>query len=177
MAFQPQTYNEALLTHKPLKRSGLTRKASLSGKRSQKAASRKGKPKRKRLSVGKLKKRAWVEFSIFIRTRDADDQGMVQCCTCSSVKHWKEMQSGHFIPGRLNNNLFDERGVHAQCSLCNVVRGGNGPKYYQFMEQAYGREVIDELLRQNDQTHKWLPGELESIGQKYKALNESREQG
>jgi hypothetical protein len=173
MSLQPATYEEAKLGFKPLKRSRMPRKASLRVKTSPARRGAAKKPKRKRLSVGKLKKRAWTEFSIYIRTFDADAEGMVKCCTCDSVKHWKEMQAGHFIPGRLNSNLFDERGTNVQCSLCNVVKGGNGPKYYQFMRDLYGEEVIDELMRQNDQTHKWLPGQLQSIWEKYKELNEA----
>lgn len=176
-AFQPANYEEALQRVKDRQQKPRTPLRPRSGiKASHRATLRKRAPVKKRvkrLSVGKLKKRAWIEFSVYIRTRDADEEGMVQCCTCDSVKHWKQMQAGHFISGRLNSNLFDERGCHAQCSKCNVIRGGNGPKYYQFMRDAYGEDVINELLRQNDQTHKWIPGELESIWQKYKALNEA----
>lgn len=173
MSLQPATFEQAILTHKPLKRSRMTRTAPLRSKTSLSPTRAQRKPKRKKLSTGRLKKRAWIEFSIYIRTRYANEEGMVQCCTCDSVKHWKQMQAGHFISGRLNSNLFDERGCHAQCSKCNVIRGGNGPKYYQFMRDAYGEDVINELLRQNDQTHKWAPNELESLYEKYRALNAS----
>jgi len=149
----------------------MARKTPLRTKTALKASGRKRKHKKKRLTTGQLKKRTWKEFSIFIRTRGADAEGFVCCATCGVKKHWKEIQAGHFIAGRLNSNLFDERGVHPQCGLCNVVKKGNGPKYYQFMESTYGKEVIDELMRQNDQTHKWLPGELESIWHKYRDLN------
>lgn len=175
-AFQPANYEEAKSSFKPLRRVRIQKRADTPSPGRKTSPARRKAPKKahwRRLSVGKLKKRAWVEFSIYIRTRDANEEGMVQCCTCDSVKHWKQMQAGHFISGRLNSNLFDERGCHAQCSKCNVIRGGNGPKYYQFMREAYGEDVINELLRQNDQTHKWLPGELESIWQKYKALNDN----
>lgn len=180
MSLNPESFEAAQLTFKPMKRSRIARKASLGGKTPLRSTSRKQslsrgaakKPKKKKkLTTGQWKKKAWKEFSIFIRTFDANAQGMVQCCTCSSVKHWKELQAGHFIAGRLNSNLFEERGVHAQCGLCNVVKKGNGPAYYKFMLALYGQEVIDELMRQNDQTHKWLPGELQGLFEKYKALN------
>lgn len=45
--------------------------------------------------------------------------------------------------------------------------------YYRFMLATYGEEVIDELLRQNDITKKWYPGELQEIFEKYQALNEA----
>lgn len=170
MSLQPSTYEAAKAT---FKRTRLTRKASLRVKSSLKAKAPQKRARKKRLSVGKLKKKAWAEFSIFIRTRDADADGMVKCCTCDSVKHWKQMQAGHFIPGRLNSNLFDERGANVQCSLCNVVKGGNGPRYYQFMLAKYGQETISELMRQNDETHKWQAGELEDLLVLYKERNAS----
>lgn len=127
--------------------------------------------KKKKVKVSTLKNKLWAEFSKYIRTRGANADGMNHCVTCWTIKHWKELQAGHFIAGRLNSNLFDERGCHPQCSLCNVIKAGNGPMYYKFMLKTYGQEVIDELLTQNDQTRKWLPGELESLLEKYSSLN------
>lgn len=156
-----QTFDEAKAKFKPMVRKPMKR----SGKR------KPVKPKKKRVSVSSLKKKAWAEFSIFIRTRGANTEGMNRCVTCDVKKHWRELQAGHFIAGRLNSNLFDERGCHPQCSLCNVIKAGNGPMYYKFMLKTYGQEAIDELLAQNKQTKKWLPGELEALLEKYSALN------
>jgi hypothetical protein len=171
MSLNLSTYEEALLTHKPLKRSRMTRKASLSPKTSLKSKARKHKPKKKRLTTGQWKKKAWKEFSLWVRTRGADEAGINKCVTCGASSHWKWLHAGHFIRGRLNSNLFDERGCWAQCYSCNVGRQGHVVVYYKFMLAKFGQEVIDELMRQNDQTHKWLPGELQSIWEKYKALN------
>lgn len=129
--------------------------------------------KKKKVKVSTLKNKLWVEFSKYIRTRGANADGMNHCVTCWAIKPWKELQAGHFIAGRLNSNLFDERGCHPQCSLCNVVKSGNGPMYYKFMLKTYGQDVIDELLAQNTQTRKWLPGELESLLEKYSSLNKT----
>lgn len=182
-AFHPGSYEEARATHKPmtrrkpLKTVGQCDSSSGDRKVSTRAHSAPKQPirrkKARRIKVSTLKNRAWVEFSIFIRTRHADAEGMVACCTCGVKKPWKKMQAGHFIAGRLNGNLFEERGCHAQCGVCNVIKAGNGPRYYQFMQAAYGQAVIDELLRQNNETRKWLPGELQSIAEKYRALNEA----
>lgn len=157
MSLQPSNFAEAKVKFKPMARSPMKRRAP--------------KPKKKKVKISTLKKKAWTEFSIFIRTRDADRFGYVLCVTCEVRKHWKEVDAGHFIAGRLNNNLFDERGCHAQCKNCNGPKAGNGPMYYKFMLQAYGQQIIDDLLRQNDLTHKWLPGQLESIAEKYRLIN------
>jgi hypothetical protein len=158
MSLNPSNYQEAKARFKPMSRKPMVRKAS--------------KPKKKKkVKVSTLKNKAWAEFSIFIRQRGADQDGFNICVTCGVRKPWKELQAGHFIAGRLNSNLFDERGCNAQCSTCNVIKAGNGPMYYKFMLRVHGQEVIDELLQQNHQTRKWFPGELELITKKYSEIN------
>jgi len=119
-----------------------------------------------------LKKKAWKQFSMFIRLREADFEGYVLCFTCPKRGFWKEMQAGHFVRGRLNANLFDERGCQAQCYSCNIHRQGNVIVYYKMMLLKYGEETTEEVIRQNNETKKWLPGELASIIEKYRILNE-----
>src|SRR3990167_9020671 len=63
----------------------------------------------------RAKDRAWAAFSRYIRMKYANKSGMVECITCHTFKHWKEMQAGHFVDGRNNTVLFDERLVHPQC--------------------------------------------------------------
>lgn len=161
----PQTFEEARANYKPMARKPMKRGGHIKRKPAKRA-------KKKRVSVSSLKKRAWAEFSIYVRTRGANAEGMNRCITCQTEKHWQELQAGHFIAGRLNSNLFDERGCHAQCYSCNVGKHGNGVMYYRFMQRTYGEQVIEELIRQNDQTKKWLPGELVSIRERYFALNQ-----
>jgi len=43
-----------------------------------------------------VKSTADVWFSIYIRLRDAQYGGHVQCCTCGGVDFWKNMTCGHF---------------------------------------------------------------------------------
>lgn len=181
MSLDPATYEEALqkARSKPQKprtplRSGSGLKTSLKSTSGQQALSRKAtkrSKKKKKLTTGQLKKRAWKEFSIFIRTRGADCNGDNVCITCNERIAWIALQAGHFIRGRLNANLFDERGCHPQCYACNIHRQGNVVYYFKFMRKIYGEAVIDELLAQNNKTHKWLPGELQSIWEKYKGSN------
>lgn len=148
-------------TPTPLKRSGIARGNAAGAKK-----------KAKRPKTSQLKKKAWTQFSIFIRTRRADRfDGTTKCCTCSARKHWKEMQAGHFLRGRLNANLFDERGVNEQCYGCNVGRDGNVVEYYIWMLANHGQEVIDELRTKNNVTHKWEPGELLALFERYRDLN------
>lgn len=75
-------------------------------------------------SLSKLKKKLDTVFSQYIRQKYADQNGMVKCYTCSTVKHWKEMQNGHWIP---RNNLatrFSEENCRPQDVGCNMFQQG-----------------------------------------------------
>ena len=127
------------------------------------------KPKKsKKLSY--YKKKAWAEFSRYIRLKYSSDNGMCRCITCGVRKNYKELHAGHFIAGRNNSILFEERCVHPQCYACNICRHGHQLEYYFFMEQKYGREVIDELRVLAKKTVKYSIQDFIEIREKYKKL-------
>jgi hypothetical protein len=104
-----------------------------------------------------------------------DDYGFNRCITCGVRKYYKELQAGHFIPGRHNAILFDERGVHPQCFHCNMsvaVGGlnGNPRKYDAFMRKTYGDGVVAELDALDMTERKFTPQELIDLREKYEAL-------
>lgn len=123
----------------------------------------------KSLTVSYWKKKCWTLFSLYIRIRDSDWRGNATCVTCGLTKHYKQMQAGHFIPGRHNSILFDERNVHAQCYGCNVMKQGNSIKYFRFMQQQYGDAVIEELERLDRENKQFTIPELETL---YEAIKE-----
>ncbi len=123
-------------------------------------------------SVNWWKKKAWKVFSEYIRKRDADDDGFARCITCGAVKHWKNGDAGHFLEGRNNSILFDERGVHFQCKGCNGnLRDGNISRnkektnlaYEKFMLQKYGPKVVQELREKRTQTRQFSVPELKEL--------------
>ncbi len=128
----------------------------------------------KKIDKRKLKKKVWTEFSKYIRLRDSDENGWCKCCTCDYREHWKNFQAGHFIAGRNNSILFEETCVHAQCRRCNYNEG-NGPEYFIFMENTYGRDEIDRLRALKHATVKFSVSELETMYEKFKELREGLE--
>ena len=131
--------------------------------------------KTKKVTVSQAKKKAWTAFSLYIRTRDAirttGTKENCKCVTCGRVYPLKSLgglQAGHFIAGRHNSILFDERNVHAQCYGCNVMKKGNTTEYWLFMEKEYGRPVIDELLELDKETKQFKVFELEELETTYK---------
>ena len=103
--------------------------------------------KPKKVKTGQdLKKILWKYFSEFIRRRDADWKGMATCCSCGCVKHWKEMQAGHYRPRTDGlSTFFLEKNVHTQCSQCNKWKHGNLAPYSIYLKRRYGDQILEEL--------------------------------
>lgn len=127
-------------------------------------------PKTKKPNLKKLREKAWKAFSIYIRKKYADINENCKCVTCGTVKYWKEMQAGHFIDGRTNSILFDERGVFPQCYRCNCMLSGNKIEYFRFMQDYHGDEVIDELRALRLQTKEYSAQDYLDLIKKYKQL-------
>lgn len=125
--------------------------------------------------ISVLKRKAWQKVSLFIRKRDADEDGFVNCVTCGIRKHYTQGDAGHFIPGRGNSILFDIRGIHFQCKPCNggfryqtFTKNEVAENYRKYMLKRYGKKVVEELIRKNRQIKQFKEKELLSIIKKYK---------
>ena len=82
----------------------------------------------------KLEKKAWEWFSRYIRLKTADSSGMVKCFTCGRVKHWKEMDAGHYkSQGHHKKLKFFEPNVRCQCTRCNRFLHGNLGEYHRLL--------------------------------------------
>lgn len=129
--------------------------------------------------LSRAKDKAWKTFSLFIRTRDSlKTTGGLDNCACVTCQRVYPrsgvgcIQAGHFIAGRKNAILFDERGTNGQCYGCNVGRDGAHVEYFVWMEETYGREVIDELRVLKRTTRKYSVGELLLMADDYKKRTE-----
>ena len=127
------------------------------------------------------KKKAWTEFSKWVRMRDTvKGTKFGYCCTC----HLRYptfgvgcMQAGHYVAGRTNAVLFEEHGCHAQCYNCNINLKGNTFNYREFMDRKYGKVERERIEQLRFKLVKYSPAELEAIRDKYKAkLKEIKEQ-
>lgn len=122
------------------------------------------------------KKKAWKTFSTYIRTRDClkttgtTDRGV--CVTCHRTYEFNYLQAGHFLPSRGNSILFDEEGVHAQCSYCNFTKHGEPKKYRTYMDANYPQNVIEEMVVRKHQIVLLTSSEFDEIAEKYKLKTE-----
>lgn len=115
--------------------------------------------------LSQLIRKADKVFSEYVRRRDAEND-MVSCCTCGSVKHWKEMHCGHFQSRRHKAIRWEEKNTNSQCSGCNTFRNGEQFKFARYLDSRYGEGTAEEMeRRRNDKA----PGrlEIEEIIKKY----------
>ncbi len=116
-----------------------------------------------------IKKRLWKIISEYIRRKYSDDNGYCKCVTCETVKHYKQMQAGHFVPqAKGDGTRYIEENIHPQCYRCNINLGGFGAQYSQYMRDMYGQEKIDELLALSNLAIKITTPELLDLEQEYK---------
>ena len=116
-------------------------------------------------SITKLKKKLDTVFSIFIRLKDADENGYNYCYTCNKRDYYKYLQNGHFISRKYLATRFDEQNCKPQCPACNVFRYG---EQYKF-GQKLGKKLAEHLQLKSRGTVKIMAVEyLEKIAY-YKA--------
>jgi len=97
-------------------------------------------------SIVKLKKDLDKIFSVFIRLREATDEGLCQCSTCGVVRHYKDgMQNGHFQSRRFLATRFDEENCQVQCVKCNMYSQGEQYKFGLYLDGKYGEGTAEEL--------------------------------
>lgn len=102
-------------------------------------------PTRRKQTKKTVRARAWRLCSEYIRRKHADEQGMVQCTTCSVKRHWQQMHAGHFIPKTFDAVYFIEENLWPQCPGCNTYRHGALMEYTLHMIDTYGREGVEWL--------------------------------
>ena len=97
-------------------------------------------------SLSKLKKKLDTLFSLYIRLRNADDQGRIKCFTCNKIAYYKNgMQNGHFQSRKFLSTRFDEENCQVQCAGCNIFRFGEQYKFSLALDSKYGQGKSNEL--------------------------------
>jgi hypothetical protein len=120
-------------------------------------------PKKKPKTIAKLVDEAATLLQKYVRLKAADENGYAQCVTCGVIKHWKELQGGHFISRRWTATKLIEENVNPQCPRCNGPLGGDLIEYTRYMDEMYGPEFVDELRQLKHQTKKYTRAEVEEI--------------
>ena len=118
----------------------------------------------------KLVEKAAKIFSLYIRQRNAKNDGLVECFTCGKKDHWKNLQCGHFQSRKHYGTRWDETNCQVQCSACNVFRYGEQYKFGVRLDKDYGQGTAEDLHAKAIQITKYSNNDLQGLITKYTAL-------
>ena len=128
-------------------------------------------------TISKLKKELDKWFSLYIRLREATDEGMVQCFTSGRIYHYKQMHAGHFMSRRYLATRFCEINVQAQTPADNLFGQGEQYKFGLNLDAKYGEGTAEELQYKARQTVKLSRVDYEEEISYYKnAVNNLKKQ-
>ncbi|MBP92905.1 MAG: recombinase [Flavobacteriaceae bacterium] len=121
-------------------------------------------------SISKIKKELDKWFSLFIRLRDATNEGLCQCFTCGKVDHYKKLQCGHFMSRRHHSTRWNEVNCQVQCVKCNMFGQGEQYKFGLNLDSKWGEGTSEELQYEARQIVKITRPEYEGEISYYKSL-------
>ena len=100
-------------------------------------------------------------FSIWIRSKDADHTGQVECYTCGVSKNWKyEIDAGHFMGRGKYATRWNELNVKCQCKKCNGFRSGEQYLFSKHLDVEYGKGTADDIVFLSNQPARFTNDEL-----------------
>lgn len=110
-------------------------------------------------------KKAQAAFNAFIRERDKGNS----CISCGKPDNGQHQRhASHYRSvGACSSLRYDERNVHASCSVCNNHLSGNVANYRIWLVDHLGVEVV-EWMEAQPKSFKWDREQLESIEAVYK---------
>ncbi len=124
-------------------------------------------------TISKLKKELDKYFSLYIRLRDATDEGMVQCFTSGRVYHYKSIHAGHFMSRRCLSTRWCEINVQPHSADDNLFAQGEQYKFGLNLDAKYGEGTAEDLQIKSKQIQKFSRIDYEDKISYYKSLVEN----
>lgn len=118
--------------------------------------------RKRKPSRGRIVARFDKVFSEYVRRKDADHRGYIQCFTCGVVKHWKEVDAGHFQTRAKYSTRWDCDNVKPQCKGCNMTNGGQQYVFGRMLDHHHGDGFADQVVKKSNQMRKWSSSEMEA---------------
>lgn len=115
----------------------------------------------------KLIKKTDTAYSLYVRQKYANDEGIVTCYTCPYRNHWKKMQNGHYITRSAKYTRWDLDNLRPQCFVCNMRNQGMSHIFREKLVAELGEERIrvmeaksKELFKEKDE---WIQARLDEL--------------
>ena len=130
-------------------------------------------------NLSSAKGTADIYFSRYIRLRDSDSNGMCKCITCDTVKHWKDMDCGHFQSRRYTATRYHEQNANAQCQRCNKYQSGEQYLHGKEIDLKFGSGTAEFITKLARSIYKLNKNEVMSIAKEYKSkmIETARQKG
>lgn len=110
----------------------------------------------------------WEVFSLYIRLRDSNFDGIGKCISCNQHFFYKLTDCGHFIPRTHKATKYDERNNNLQCVGCNRLKEGNLEAYASSLERKWGIGITDELKAKSRLIMKYSENDFNQMRAEYK---------
>lgn len=141
-----------------------------------KEAEKKNKPSKKKPTKSEHTKalaKADKYFSLWFRANEADENGLVRCCTCGALMKWKEpdgnSQTGHWQSRGFSAVRFMPENCGVQNIKCNMYQEGRKKDMEAYLRKRHGDEVVDKIEMLAKLPNKRLSDfELDEIARHYK---------
>ena len=125
-------------------------------------------------STKTLRAKCLKAIQLLSRISAADDLGIAQRVSCGKRQSYKEMDGGHFIPkGSSSFWALKIDNVHPQCKYCNAfgMRNGSAAQSYTlWMQDYYGRDYVEEMLRTKNNVCKIYKCDYEEMLKEFNSL-------
>lgn len=106
-------------------------------------------------------------FSLYVRLRDSNENGYLNCFICGKWMHYKEAECLHFNVRQHMATRYDPECAHAGCSHCN-----NDPNhdnyYWEMMVSTYGLEKVEALKQRHNNEMKLMRVDLIYLCKEFK---------
>ena len=123
-------------------------------------------------TISKLKKELDKWFSLYIRIRAADENGIVICFTSGRSYPYKNIHAGHFMSRRNLSTRWCELNVQPQSAADNIFGQGEQYRFGLYLDGKYGEGTAEELRMKSLRTLKMSRADYEEKISYYKSCVE-----
>ena len=122
------------------------------------------KAKKKAKTVHQLIEKAAELLQKIRRLEEADENGYCKCVSTGEIRHYKEMQGGHWIPRGKTRTKLCSWNINPQTPGANhPLNTFAADQYAAWMSREWGQEFVDEALARAQEPIKYTRAEALEI--------------
>jgi hypothetical protein len=131
---------------------------------------RKVKREKKKESISSLTKELDKVFSLFIRERDSNSDGIGKCITCDKVGHYKDFHCGHFRSRKYLSTRWNPFNCNMQCPTCNLYNNGEEFIHGLEIDKKFGKGTALEMYKKSQEVVKFSTDDLKILIKHYQDI-------